>query len=70
MRRFDRQGLLGEKYDGAAVGAGGEVGERLLLLMRRQGVLGEGAELVGVGVVNGLEEIAHRCEWSGVSCQW
>jgi hypothetical protein len=35
------------------------VGEGLLLLVRGEGVLGEGAELVCVGVVAGLEEGAH-----------
>jgi hypothetical protein len=36
------------------------VSERLPLLVRRQSVLGEGAELVCVGVLAGLEELGHR----------
>ena len=45
--------LLREVHDLAAVGAGGEIGESLLLLVRREGVLGEGAELVRVGMLAG-----------------
>ena len=59
LRELAGAGLPGEEDDRAAVGAAGEVRERLLLLMRRQGVLGEGAELVCVGVVAGLEEVFH-----------
>jgi hypothetical protein len=51
--------LLREVDDGTAVGALGEMRERLLLLVRRQSVLGEGAELICVGVVAGLEELGH-----------
>jgi len=58
--------LGGEEDDCAAVGAGGQMGERLLLLVRRQGVLGEGAEHVRVGMLAGLEEIVHTV----VSDRW
>jgi hypothetical protein len=60
---FDGGGLLGEVDEVAAVGAGGEVGEGLLLLVRGQGVLDEGAELLWpwmwVGVLAGLEVSGH-----------
>ncbi len=61
LRRRERLGnaRLSEVDDGAAVGAGGEVGERRLLLMDRQRVLGEGVELIRVGVLAGLEGGGH-----------
>ena len=52
-------GRLGEVNDGTAVGAGGEMGERRLLLVEGQGVLDEGVELVRVGMLAGLEVCGH-----------
>jgi hypothetical protein len=51
--------LLREVDQGAAVGAGGKMGEHLLLFVRGERALGEGAELVRVWMVPGLEEIVH-----------
>jgi hypothetical protein len=56
--RFE-DGRLCEVDDGAAVGARGQMGERRLLLVKRQRVLDEGVELVRVGMLAGLEECAH-----------
>jgi hypothetical protein len=50
---------LDEIDQGAAVGAGGKMGEHLLLFVRGERVLGEGAELVRVWMVPGLEDIVH-----------
>jgi hypothetical protein len=52
-------GRLGEVNDGAAVGAGGQMNERRLLLVEGQGLLGEGVELVRVGMLAGLEGDGH-----------
>jgi len=49
-----------EPDNGAAVRADGKVREGLLLLVRRQAVLGKRGELVRVGMVSGLEEFAHN----------
>jgi hypothetical protein len=57
-RRLERWRLC-EVDDGAAVGADGEMGEGCLLLVERQGVLGEGVELVRVGMLAGLEVRGH-----------
>ena len=48
-----------ERDDAAAVRTGSKVGERLLVLVGRQNVLDEGAELVRVWMMPGLEEVAH-----------
>ena len=65
--RFGRQdGRLGcgrkrEGNDLPAVRAKGEMRKRLLLLVRRQGVLYESVELVRVWMLPGLEKFAHSC---------
>jgi hypothetical protein len=51
--------LLGEVDDVAALSAVGQVRKGLLLLVCGQSVLGEGAELVGVGVLAGLDRFGH-----------
>jgi hypothetical protein len=51
--------LLGKEDDSAAVRAGGEMRKRPILLVQRQSVLREGAELVCAGMLAGLEEVAH-----------
>jgi len=61
---FERE-RLGEVDDSAAVGAGGEMGERGLLLVERQGVLSEGVELVRVRMLAGLKVCRHLA-----SCCW
>ena len=48
-----------ERDDGAAVGADGEMGQRLLALVSWQSVLDEGAELVRVWMLPGLDVFAH-----------
>ena len=48
-----------KRDDGTAVRANGKVRERLLLQMRRQSVFDEGAELIRVWMLPGLEEFAH-----------
>jgi hypothetical protein len=48
-----------KRDDLPAIGADGEVGEGLLALVRGQGALDEGAELVRVWMMPGLEEFAH-----------
>jgi len=48
-----------ERHNTPAIWTDREMGERLLILMRRQSVLREGAELVRVGMMSGLEEVAH-----------
>jgi hypothetical protein len=54
-------GLLGQEDDVAAVRARSQMRERLLVLVQRQSVLGEGRELLGVRMLrHGLEEIVHR----------
>jgi len=59
LEQFLGQGKR-ERDDGAAVCADGQVGEGLLVLVGRQGVLGEGAELVRVWMMPGLERFGHR----------
>src|ERR1700733_7237454 len=48
-----------ERDDAAAVRANSKMSERLFLLVRRECVLDEGAELVRVWMLAGLEEFAH-----------
>jgi hypothetical protein len=55
--RLDRRQR--ERDDGAAGGAGGQVGERVFALVRWQRMLDEGVELVGVWMVPGLVVLAH-----------
>jgi hypothetical protein len=43
-----------DRDDGAAVGAVGKVGQRLLALVRRQSLFDEGGELVRVWMLSGL----------------
>jgi hypothetical protein len=54
---FDRRQR--KRDDVPAVGTDGEVGEHLLLFVRRQSVFDEGVELVRVWMVPGLKEFAH-----------
>jgi len=49
-----------ERDDHAAVRAGRQMGKRLFALVGRQSVFSEGAELVRVGMLAGLEELTHR----------
>jgi len=51
--------LLSEIDQGAAVGAGGKMGEHLLLLVCRQHVFDESVEMVRVWMMSGLEEMVH-----------
>jgi hypothetical protein len=60
----DRRLVAGRKRKGndlAAVRANSEMRESLLLLVRGQGVLDEGVELVRVWMLPGLEKFAHSC---------
>jgi hypothetical protein len=57
--RLDGVSLLDEIDQSAAVEADGKMGEHLLLFVRGERVLGEGAELVRVWMVPGLEDIVH-----------
>jgi hypothetical protein len=50
-----------EGNDLPAVRAKGEMRERLLLLVRGQGVLDEGIKLVRVWMLPGLKNFAHSC---------
>jgi hypothetical protein len=66
---FDNR-RLGEVGDFAAVRADSEMSQHLLLLMRRQSMLNEGAELVCVGMLAGLEGLGHwlsGATWSVLS---
>jgi hypothetical protein len=49
----------GERHDGAAVRTDREMGECLLVLMKRQSMFDEGVELVRVWMMPGLKEVAH-----------
>jgi hypothetical protein len=59
LRGLDGIDLLGEIDAVTAVAAGIEMREHLLLLMGGQRVVSEGAELLRVWMVPGLEEAIH-----------
>jgi hypothetical protein len=58
---------LGEKDDLPAVRALGEVGEARETLVLGKGVFDEGAELIRVEVLTGLENLTHDCFGSDVT---
>jgi hypothetical protein len=66
VRLHFRNGRLGEVDDGAAIGASCEMGECRLLLVKWQGVLDEGIELVCVGMLAGLEVDGHLVAGGGL----
>lgn len=59
MLGLDGIDLLGEIDAVTAVSAGIEMREHLLLLVVGQRMVGEGAELLRVWMVSGLEEVVH-----------
>ena len=48
-----------ERHNAAAIGTDREMSECLLVLVHGQSVLSEGAQLIRIGMLSGLEKVAH-----------